>query len=185
MCVVAMTFYYVQNGGYLAGGDIAFTKLVWLSYAILYWFVLPLLIMLNNAVPDMWRRIYQVFFLIMLARAVCELIMMYVFSNWSPYYGIAHDAFSIFALTGLIVLNYGRISKGIYLYTACVIIAMLIVEIFFVQYMVSNVNSENIVYFVPFNEIHNRVLTSTSTINILLTVYLYVFTRKWIDGCAK
>lgn len=181
MCMVAMVFYYYQNNNYLAGGKIALAKLVWLGYAILYWFVIPLVVSTNKNVPEQFRRIYRIFFLVMMARAVCELIMMYSFKNWNPYYGIAHDVFSILILSFWLLSNLSKTSSGIMLHTIYVMLAMLVVEIYFVQYMLSNVKSDDIVYFVPLNEKHDFVLTFTSFINAMLTVYLYVFTRKWND----
>ena len=95
MSLAALLFFVMQNQSLLVGGEIAPAKLLWLFAAIFYWFVLPLLIVIDGRGSAAMRRIYAIFLANMCARALIELYMMYLSQNWHPYYGIGHDAFSI------------------------------------------------------------------------------------------
>lgn len=109
--MAALLFYVVQNRGWLEGGNIALPKLLWLAYAILFWFCLPALIVLDTRTPAVWRRIYAIFLVNMLLRAALELFMMYVTNSWSPYYGIGHDLFTILLLFTMAAMYRKRVQS--------------------------------------------------------------------------
>lgn len=181
--MAAFVFYVLQNGGSLEGGNIALPKLLWLAYAILFWFFLPALIVLDVRTPPVWRRIYAIFLVNMLLRAVIELFMMYVTSSWNPYYGIGHDLFTILLLSIVVATNGTQLRSGLLLINVFAIVAMFAIEIGFVLYMLLEVSgSGEPVYFVPAEQRHAAVLQTTWLVNILLTVYLYAFSRRWTRG---
>jgi len=181
--MAALLFYGVQNSGRLAGGNIALPKLLWLAYAILFWFCLPALIVLDTRTSAVWRRIYAIFLVNMLLRATIELFMMYVTNSWSPYYGIGHDLFTILLLFTAAAVYRKRVQSGLFLINLFAIVAMFAIEVGFVLYMLLKVSGgEATVYFVPGDQRHAAVLQITWLVNILLTIYLYAFYRRWTHG---
>lgn len=181
--MAALLFYVVQNSGRLEGGNIALPKLLWLAYAILFWFCLPTLIVLDTRTSAVWRRIYAIFLVNMLLRAAIELFMMYVTNSWSPYYGIGHDLFTILLLFTMAAAYRKQLQSGLFLNNLFTIVAMFAVEVGFVLYMLLKVSGgEHTVYFVPGDQQHAAVLQITWLVNILLTIYLYVFSRRWTRG---
>ena len=88
-------FYWRQNYRGQIGGAISVAKLLWLDYAILAWIVMPAFLVASPQVSPAWRRLFTIHLINFGARAVIELILLYVFVAWSPVYGIAHDVFSI------------------------------------------------------------------------------------------
>lgn len=181
--MAALLFYVVQNSGRLEGGNIALSKLLWLAYAILFWFCLPTLIVLDTRTSAVWRRIYAIFLVNMLLRAAIELFMMYVTNSWSPYYGIGHDLFTILLLFTMAAAYRKQLQSGLFLNNLFTIVAMFAVEVGFVLYMLLKVSGgEHTVYFVPGDQQHAAVLQITWLVNILLTIYLYVFSRRWTRG---
>ena len=183
MILAALVFYVLQNSGRIQGGGIALPKLLWLAYAILFWFCLPLLIVLDQRTTIVWRRIYAIFLINMLLRAVLELIMMYVTVNWSPYYGLGHDLFTIVLLFALVHFSRKHLLKGLLLSNLYIIIAMFAVEIGFVLYLLLRVsNGDQAIYFVPGDTRHAAILQLTWAIDLMLTAYLFVFSRRWTRG---
>ena len=183
MGMAALVFYVLQNSGQLRGGNIALAKLLWLAYAIFFWFCLPALIVVDARTPPVWRRIYTVFLVNMLLRAALELFMMYVANSWSPYYGIGHDLFTILLIYTVVAVYRKQIQKDLFLINLFVLIAMFAIEVGFVLYMLLKVSGgEQPVYFVPGDGQHAAVLQITWLVNILLTVYLVAFYRRWTRG---
>src|SRR5262245_64544857 len=68
--LAAAAFYFVQSRRMAVGGEIAISKLLWLAYAILYWYILPALIARDGRAQPAIRRLYAAFLLNMLLRAV-------------------------------------------------------------------------------------------------------------------
>ena len=183
MGLAALLFYVLQNSGRLEGGNIALPKLLWLSYAILFWYCLPVLIVLDARTAAVWRRIYVIFLVNMLLRATIELFMMYVTSSWNPYYGIGHDLFTIILLFTLAIVYQKQVQRGLLLTNLYIVVAMFAIEVGFVWYMLLNVSGgEHAIYFVPGDQQHAAVLQITWLVNILLTIYLYAFSRRWTRG---
>ena len=181
--VAATCFYFAQNAGRLEGGEIALPKLIWLSYAILFWFCLPALLIVDKRIKPGWRKIYVVFLVNMLIRAVIELLMMYVYRNWSPYYGIAHDVFSIALLGGLLLIYRNELKPDIFFGFALTVVFMFFVEIGFVLYMLANVVERGTtIYFVPDGDGHAGVLRITWLVVLILTAYIFMFKRRRLRG---
>ena len=88
-------FYWRQNYRGQIGGAMSITKLLWLDYAIFAWFIVPAFLIRSPHVSAEWRRLFTIHLINFGARAIIELILLYVFVAWSPVYGITHDIFSI------------------------------------------------------------------------------------------
>ena len=181
--LAAVGFYLLQNTGRITGGNIALPKLIWLAYAILFWFCLPFLFLLDKRITHRWQIVYRIFLINMLVRAVVELFMMYVTHNWSPYYGIAHDVFSILLLVTLVMRYQSSLPRDLLYGYALVLLTMFVVEIGFVIYMVIEVQGNGAaVYFVPGDDRHTGILAITWLVVSMLTVYTVMFTRRWLRG---
>ncbi len=86
-------FYLWQNDWATAGGHIALPKALWLGLTIFYWLILPpLLLRLPLSRPA--QRIWQIFWALMLLRAILEMWLLYGLGAWKYAYGIAHDGVS-------------------------------------------------------------------------------------------
>jgi len=99
LVLVSAVFYWRQNYKGQIGGAISLAKMLWLDYAIVAWFVVPALLI--RSTTGAWQRLFTIHLVNFGARAVIELILLYVFVKWSPIYGIAHDLFSIALITFL------------------------------------------------------------------------------------
>ena len=182
VCLAAGLFYTAQNAGLLSGGGIALPKLAWLALAIWCWYCLPALIAADTRASGPVRRAYGYFLANMALRAAAELWMMYVTRNWHPYYGIAHNVFSL----GLLAFLYARLdaSTGLdaLLKTNLVVLGLMFaVELVFVWYMLSHVEpTGNPVYFVPGSDDHRTILWITWAVVAVVGCYLIVFSRRWL-----
>jgi len=188
VAVAAAVFYFLQNRRMAAGGEIAVSKLFWLAYAILYWYVLPALIMRDGRAHLEIRRLYAIFFANMALRGLIELPMIYSWRNWHPYYGAAQDAFSI-VLIGLLAMRARSRSPvdSLLKRHAIVIAAMLAAEIKFALYFAANFHTQgaHAVYYVPNNGDHSAILRFTTGAVAFLTIYLGYFTREWLYGANE
>lgn len=182
LLLAAAGFYSLQNTGVLPGGDVAGAKVLWLLFALYYWFIVPLVLALDARVSVTLRRAWRIFFINMALRAVIELWMMYVSLNWHPYYGIAHDVFSIVLITVLLLAHAreGRAARLLF-YILPVMGLMFMVEIGFVFYLLERVATHGeAVYYVPAGEEHRSVLTVTWGMVIVLALYTLWLLRRGI-----
>jgi hypothetical protein len=188
VAVAAVAFYFLQNRRMAAGGEIAVSKLFWLAYAILCWYVLPVLIVRDGRAHVEIRRLYAIFFADMALRGLVELPMIYCWRNWHPYYGAAHDGFSI-VLIGLLATRASSRSPvdSLLKRHVIVIVAMLAAEIKFALYFAANFHTlgAHAVYYVPNNGEHSAILRFTTVAVALLTIYLGYFTREWLYGANE
>src|SRR5260370_19158891 len=151
VAVAAAVFYFLQNRRMAAGGEIAVSKLFWLAYAILYWYVLPVLIMRDGRVRLEIRRLYAIFLANMALRGLIELPMIYCWRNWHPYYGAAQDAFSIVLIGMLARVKSRSPVDSLFKRHAIVIAAMLAAEIKFALYFAAHFHTQgtHAIYYVP------------------------------------
>lgn len=177
LMVLSIGFYSVQNMGWLPGGGIALSKLLWLLSAIVIWFVLPTCLCFDQSLNKHSRLLIKVFTFNMWARGLIELFMMYVTVNWHPYYGISHDLFSVLLVAALSI--YFKPSGWIRL-LAVTWVWMLLVESYFAWYMLNNVHSSAPVYYVPQASQHQLVFTLTWCAVIATAASLLVIYRGWI-----
>jgi len=180
-------FFFLQNTQYIVGGEIALSKLLWLAFALFYWFVVPLLITLDKNISPPARLAFRIFFINMMVRAVIELWMMYISINWHPYYGIAHDLFSIFLIAVLLRYFDWTDSQDRWLpQTLRVIGLMFVIEIGFVFYLLRYVAiGPEPIYFVPDNGEHLLILGITWAVVGLLSLYTLFFCKRLVHGTVE
>ena len=179
---IALAFYVIQNAGSLPGGNIALPKLFWLALVIYCWFIIPVLIAIDETL-FLARKCVMIFLCSMFLRAIIELMMMYWFHNWHPYYGIGHDIFSLFLSLGLAYCLWTTIN---YIAVYFVMMSLLFsVETYFAWYMLNNVqNDSGAVYYVPDGESHQLVLRVTMLVVGITVFYLGFFIRKWLYAAS-
>jgi uncharacterized membrane protein AbrB (regulator of aidB expression) len=185
LVLVAAIFYFLQNSGALPGGEISAIKLAWLACAILFWFLLPGLLLMDERMPRAARRVCIVLLAGMLARGVIELFMMYVTNNWQPWMGISHNILMLVLMTILLIPllhKPGRLYVG-YLAVAT---AMFVPESGFAWYMLTYATDPGAtVYFVSGDPRHRGVMIVTAICVFALAVYLVLFSRHWLYGQSE
>lgn len=187
MC--ALAFHIVQNRFALTGGSIALSKSIWLGLAVLFWLILPSIILFDARITPGLKRPFMLLLLLMGARGLAELWMLYYFKNWSPAYGIAHNIACVTVLwvCGVRLLR-GRSARhdataGKWLLAHCFVTgALFLPESYYAWYMQSRfiTHGSNPIYFVPDDGNHGVILGVTSTVDVLLSVYLVIFLYSWL-----
>ena len=182
LVVAAATFYPLQNSGLIPGGQVAPVKLAWLACAILFWYLLPGLLLFDRRMSRAARVAVSILLANLLARAVIELFMMYVSKNWHPWLGIGHDLFSLVLMS---VVTVPVIRESYRLYASYLVVAtgMFIPEALFAWYMLTNAGSPGeTVYFVPNAPAHNGIMIVTGICVIALALFVVSFVRRWLYG---
>ncbi len=179
--MLAAGFYVLQNSGALPGGDISIVKLAWLWCTILFWFLLPGLLLLDRRMPPPARRACIVLLAGMLVRGVVELFMMYVTHNWHPWLGIGHNLLMIVLMT--LWLAPLRVADQPYAGYLVVATAIFIPETGFAWYMLNYATDPDaVVYFVGDDAGHTGVLIVTAVCVAALVAYLVLFYGRWLHG---
>ena len=182
LVLIAAAFYLIQNSGALPGGQIAFVKLAWLGCAILFWYFLPALLLMDGRMPPAARRACTILLVSMLLRGVVELFMMYVTSNWHPWIGIGHDVFMVVLMLA-VTMPLFRDSGGLYAGYLAVATAMFIPEAVFAWYMLNYATDPGAtVYFVSGDSGHDGIMIATAVCVIALIMYVVFFSRHWLYG---
>jgi hypothetical protein len=190
----ALAFHAVQNRFALTGGSVALCKGIWLGLAVLFWLVLPALILADVRIAPALKRPFRWLLLLMGARGVAELFMLYVFKNWLPIYGIAHDLLCAALLCGWCARHRGLRAAGSgdpppaavwrhALFTG----ALFLPEIYYAWYMQANFTTRgtSAVYFVPDDAAHSQVLAVTTAVDAVALAYLCLFLFAWLHGQAQ
>src|SRR5947207_8939496 len=102
LLAVSVVFYLRQNFAGQIGGRMSLPKLLWLDYALIAWYLLPIAFWRSPRIEPALRRIYGAHLASFAARGLIELFMLYVAIAWKPPYGIAHDLFNIALISALI-----------------------------------------------------------------------------------
>ena len=97
---VGAVFYRRQNQAGRMGGRISRAKMLWLLYVLYVWFLLCPALSFEESLHPSLRVLLRTVSVLMWVRGVAELVMMYVFKNWRPPYGIAHDLLCVVVLGG-------------------------------------------------------------------------------------
>lgn len=100
LCFVGVYFFRQQNQSDALGGQISRAKCLWLLFALLNWFFLPLLLTLDSHVIVPSRTLFGIFSFLMWMRGIVEYVMLYWTKNWRPPLGITHDIICIVCLCG-------------------------------------------------------------------------------------
>jgi hypothetical protein len=184
----AAIFYQAQNTLRPVGGDISIVKLLWLAGAILLWGVLPPLLLADPRLGLRLRRAFAVLAALMLARAVVEGWMLYITLNWSPWYGIAHDALCAAVLLAFAARSLPRNPLEVTVRVHLLVTAAFFVpEMYFAWYMQAHfiTQGEAAVYFVPDDAVYADVLRATTIAVVCLAIYLPLFLGRWILVSGK
>ena len=102
--VLATGFFgWIQNRGALVGGPISLPKMLWLTYTLLTFVVVPACLWRNEALSREIRILFGAAFISFLVRGVVELYILYWTRNWQCIYGIVHDllTFALVVALGL------------------------------------------------------------------------------------
>jgi hypothetical protein len=89
------------------GGPISKPKSHWLAWTVFNWFFVPFFYLLHSELPHELTWFFVFHLLSWWARGPLELIMIYKWFNWTPYYGIAHDIFH-FIVALILLLSMGK-----------------------------------------------------------------------------
>jgi hypothetical protein len=183
LALAAAVFYQTQNTLQPVGGNISVVKLLWLAGAILLWGVLPLLLLADPRLGLRLRRAFAVLAALMFARAAVEGWMLYVTLNWTPWYGIAHDALCAVVLLAFATRSSPRnaLESAVRMHLG-VTAAFFVPEMYFAWYMQAHfvTKGEAAVYFVPDELAYADVLRATTVAVVCLAIYLPLFLGRWI-----
>jgi len=175
-------FFVAQNGGVLPGGEVAPVKVAWLACAILFWYLLPGLMLLDGRLSQAARIALMVLLANMLLRAAIELTMMYITGNWHPWMGIGHDVFSFVLMLAVLKIVFRSVHK-VHAGFLAVVTAMFIPETGFAWYMLTYATDPGgTVYFVSGDPRHSGIMILTSVCVGALMTYLIIFSRQWLYG---
>ena len=180
LAVAAILFYGMQNAGLLPGGSIAPIKLAWLATAVLFWYLIPALLLLDRRMPAPARIACSVLLVNMILRALVELILMYGTATWHPWMGIGHDVFSVCLMLLVLRPCYGSSDRSYceYLFVAT---AMFVPEAVFAWYMLAKAKvAGTTIYFVPDEPAHHAIMMTTAFCILLLCIFLIRFSRQWL-----
>lgn len=186
LLLFAVLFHFFQSQKRLVGGDIAPAKLLWLCTAVLFFLLIPALMLKDPRLSRNYRQIYLFILVSMLLRAPLELYMMYITKNWHPFYGIAHNLFNFSVFVIALGLNPPTCTSQKNYYVNLLFIAfLLLVESYFAWYFAANfftnLNDQGTpIYFVPDTAQYTFILNMTWSVDFLCVLYLIFFIPKWI-----
>jgi hypothetical protein len=190
----ALAFHEAQNRFALTGGSVALCKGIWLGLAVLFWLVLPALILVDARIAPALKHPFGLLLLLMGARGAAELLMLYVFRSWSPFYGIAHDLLCVSVLWGWCLRHPGLHTAGQGDPKASALWrhawftgALFLPEIYYAWYMQAHFTTRGTspVYFVPDDAAHQQVLAVTTVVDAAALAYLCLFLFAWLNGNAQ
>lgn len=81
------------------GGEISLQKALWLAYTIGAWFFIPSILWFLPGLSAPLKTVLCLHTAVWWIRGILELFMIYRWFNWSPIYGISHDAFHLMGLS--------------------------------------------------------------------------------------
>ena len=169
LAAAAVVFHRHQNTGPALGGPISVPKTLWLAYALAAWFIVPAFLWGDRRLAPPTRRLFGVFWIVMMARGVVELILILGFRHWTPFYGIAHD---LGCISLIVILRRRLAAVGILdrraLRFAASIALSLCAEIAFAGMFLQTGAHERAVYFASSD-------ASWGYINLVTTSALIVF----------
>jgi hypothetical protein len=123
-----------QNSARAMGGAISIPKVAWLCYTVFTWGMLCPILALDRSVSPWARLVVGAFALSMWIRGIAEVPMLYVWKNWRPPIGIAHDLVSAALVVGALAwtraewMPLRRAEDGWMLAFALVLVVAVLVE---------------------------------------------------------
>ena len=185
--VITVGFYFRQNAGLQVGGEISCPKMAWLSYALVAWFLLPFFLWQDHRIDKSVRKLFGFFWCFMMARGLIEVVLIYAFGHWHPWYGIAHDGGSLFLVLwlrrGLQPSNVA--SRRALRFTGSLILA-LIAEICFAGMFLQSGVHESAIYFASSSPQWNLVnLTTIIVLAFALPDIVVTLVKLWFPGISR
>jgi hypothetical protein len=106
--ILALWIFKKQNSSKAwTGGPISKPKSHWLAWTVFNWFFVPLFFLFNSDFPQELKWFYIFHLLSWWIRGPLELVMIYKWFNWTPYYGIGHDL-AHFVVALILLLSFGQ-----------------------------------------------------------------------------
>ncbi|MES2964630.1 MAG: hypothetical protein V4760_12120 [Bdellovibrionota bacterium] len=102
IAAAAVHFHRKQNSSKAwTGGPISWPKAYWLAFTLSTWFFFPLVALAHPSFPEAFRYAMIFHLASWWLRGILEGIMIYRWKNWTPNYGISHDAFHVIGFAAL------------------------------------------------------------------------------------
>jgi hypothetical protein len=174
--LTGFAFRLKQSRGSL-GGTIAVSKTFWLSYTIISWFILPL-ILIYKPYSIEFKIVLASLSLSMWVRGLIELIMLYKYKNWKPIYGLVHNVFTLLIMLLTFIFNNPSSTKeNIYLISiSCSLGFEIYYAHFFHKYLGKKTEGDNAVWFANKEDpLYRKNLQVTTVGNVLLYSILFYF----------
>jgi membrane protein YdbS with pleckstrin-like domain len=102
LLLLCIGFGWWQSGEGRVGGPMSPAKILWLFLALVHFYLVPFWLWKDPGLSTSWRRVWGLFFLGFLIRAVLEIPMLLLTRAWRCEHGIAHDAVMLVSLIFLV-----------------------------------------------------------------------------------
>ena len=180
-------FYFRQNAGLQVGGAISLPKMAWLAYALVAWFLLPFFLWRDQRIDKPIRRLFRLFWFFMMARGIAEVVLIYLFGHWNPWYGIAHDLASFLLV---IILRQGlrpsnAVSQRALRFSGTLLVALIAETCFAGMFLQTGVH-ESATYFASSSPQWNFVnITTIIVLVFVLPDLLATLLGLWFPGTSR
>jgi len=185
--VITTVFYFRQNAGLQHGGEISLPKMAWLAYALIAWFLLPFFLWKDRRIDKSLRNLFRLFWLFMMARGIAEVVLIYVFGHWHPWYGIAHDGAALLLLVELRrgVRLSNTVSRRAFRFTGSLLSALIAETCFAGMFLQSGVH-ESAIYFASNSPQWKFVnITTILVLAFVLPDIVATLVRIWFPGSSR
>jgi hypothetical protein len=182
LAAYSLRFYSRQNAGLRAGGPISPPKMLWLSYTLAAWFIVPFFLWQDAAIDPGVRRIFGWYLFSFLVRGIAEIILLYRVKHWTPIYGISHDLLCI----GIVVYLRQSLppldlhSTRALIFSSSLVFG-LIAEITFAGMFLQTRSAARGIYFAS-TEPHWRFINGVTTIVLLWAIPDFIATLIGLYG---
>ena len=180
-------FYFRQNAGLQVGGAISLPKMAWLAYALVAWFLLPFFLWRDQRIDKSIRRLFRLFWFFMMARGITEVVLIYLFGHWNPWYGITHDLASFLLV---IILRRGvrpsnAASQRALRFSGTLLLALIAETCFAGMFLQTGVH-ESATYFASSSPQWNFVnITTILVLAFVLPDFLATLLGLWFPGTSR
>ena len=180
-------FYFRQNAGLQVGGAISLPKMAWLSYALTAWFLLPFFLWRDQRIDKSVRKIFGLFWFFMMARGLAEVVLIYAFGHWHPWYGIGHDLAAFLLVAGLRrgVCPSNVVSQKAFRFTGTLLLGLIAETCFAGMFLQTGVH-ESATYFASSSPQWNFVNTTTILVlAFVLPDFVTTLLGLWFPGSSR
>jgi hypothetical protein len=182
MVLLTLCIYWWQNFAQGIGGGISWVKAAWLAQTLFWWYLTPVLLLLDLRISGAARRPLKLFLATMALRGVVELYMIYVTFSWHCYYGITHDLATAIQLwvSAACVAKTGELERLMKLHFR-MLTFMFGIEAYFAWSFHHQIRLRHPeLYFVPEDWVQYWQILVPTTIAVgVLCAYFVFFARNW------